>query len=407
MKILIISSTFPYPPSRGGTQVRTFNLLKYLAQRHHITLVTQRSPDVNDAEIEELRSQVGELAIFERPSDPETTNGLMGKIQRFGNFLVEGTPPNVLSVCSPAMQNWIDEFVEAGKCEAITCEHSVNEIYVRPHWQQKLKTLVNVHSSVYGTCRQQLATGTSENPLRDKLILPLLYRYEKRYCSKFSCIVATTEDDGKQLQEFNPNSKIAVIPNGVDFEYFPYRSADPGGRQLIFIGAMDNLANIDAARFLSLEILPKIQERYGDTTLALVGSKPVPQVQELATRPGITVTGRVPSMAEYLHRATVCVIPMRTGFGIKNKTLEAMATGTPVVASDRGLEGLPVDGSDVPLTELRALRANRVEEYVEAIGRLFEDEDLRQLLSRNGRSLIETQYTWSAQGQRYEQVLVE
>jgi len=407
MKILIISSTFPYPPSRGGTQVRTFNLLKYLARNHDITLVTQRSPDVNDAEIEELRSQVGELAIFERPSDPETTNGLIGKIQRFGNFLQEGTPPNVLSICSPAMQNWIDEFVETGKCEAITCEHSVNEIYVRPQWQEKLKTLVNVHSSVYGTCQQQLATGTSENPLRDKLILPLLYRYEKRYCSKFSSIVATTEDDGKQLQEFNPNSKIAVIPNGVDFEYFPYRSAAPGGRQLIFIGAMDNLANIDAARFLSLEILPKIQERYGDTTLALVGSKPVPQVQELATRPGITVTGRVPSMAEYLHRATVCVIPMRTGFGIKNKTLEAMATGTPVVASDRGLEGLAVDGSDVPLTELRALRANRVEEYVEAIGRLFEDEELRNQLSVNGRSLIETQYTWEAIGQCYEQVLVE
>lgn len=407
MKILIISSTFPYPPSRGGTQVRTFNLFKYLSQRHDITLVTQRSPDVNDAEIEELRSQVGKLAIFHRPSDSETTNGLRGKIQRFGNFLKEGTPPNVLSVFSPAMQNWIDEFVGAGKCEAITCEHSVNEIYVRPQWQQKLKTVVNVHSSVYGTCRQQLATGTSENPLRDKLILPLLHRYEKRYCSKFSCIVATTEDDGKQLQEFNPNSKIAVIPNGVDFEYFPVRSADPGGHQLIFIGAMDNLPNIDAARFLSLEILPKIQERYPYTTLALVGSKPVPEVEELATRPGITVTGRVPSMAEYLHRATVCVIPMRTGFGIKNKTLEAMATGTPVVASDRGLEGLPVDGSDVPLTELRALRANRVEEYVEAISRLFEDEDLRQKLSRNGRSLIETQYTWSAQGQRYEQVLVE
>ena len=407
MKILILSSTFPYPPSRGGTQVRTFNLLKYLARHHHITLVTQRSPDVNDAEIEELRSQVDELAIFNRPSDSEIKNGLIGKIQRFGNFIKEGTPPNVLSIYSPAMQNWIDELVAAGKCEAITCEHSVNEIYVRPQWRQKLRTLVNVHSSVYGTCKQQLAIGTSENPLRDKLILPLLYRYEKRYCSKFSFIVATTEDDAEQLQEFNPNSKIAVIPNGVDFEYFPYRSADPGGHQLIFIGAMDNLANIDAARFLSLEILPEIQQRYPETTLALVGSKPVPQVAELANRPGISVTGRVPSMAEYLHRATVCVIPMRTGFGIKNKTLEAMATGTPVVASDRGLEGLPIDGSDVPLTELKALRANLVVEYVEAISRLFEDEQLRKQLSRNGRSLIETQYTWEAMGQLYEEVLVE
>ncbi|NES06354.1 MAG: glycosyltransferase family 4 protein, partial [Okeania sp. SIO2F4] len=45
-------------------------------------------------------------------------------------------------------------------------------------------------------------------------------------------------------------------------------------------------------------------------------------------------------------------------------------------------------------------------EYVEAIGRLFEDGQLRQMLSENGRSLIETEYTWEVQGQRYEEVLL-
>jgi glycosyltransferase involved in cell wall biosynthesis len=150
-----------------------------------------------------------------------------------------------------------------------------------------------------------------------------------------------------------------------------------------------------------------LQKRYPDAEFIVVGARPVESVLELAKRPGVKVTGAVPSVADYLHQAAVCVVPLRSGYGIKNKTLEAMATGVPLVASDRGLEGLPVDGSDVPLTELRALRANRVEEYVEAIGRLFEDEQLRNQLSRNGRSLIETQYTWEAQGQRYEQVLVE
>ncbi|MGL4497793.1 MAG: glycosyl transferase family 1, partial [Planktothrix sp.] len=46
MKILMLSSTFPYPPTRGGTQVRTFHLMKYLTQRHHVTLLTQRGPNV-------------------------------------------------------------------------------------------------------------------------------------------------------------------------------------------------------------------------------------------------------------------------------------------------------------------------------------------------------------------------
>ncbi|MEB3342456.1 glycosyltransferase family 4 protein [Okeania sp.] len=401
MRILMISSTFPYPPSQGGTHIRTFNLLKYLSHKHSVTLVTQRSPDVNDAEVDSLRAFVEELAMFPCPQKPN--QGIGQKLRRFSNFLIEGTPPSVLSRYSPEMQKWIDDFVGAGKCEAILCEHSVNEIYVRPQWQEKVKTLVNVHSSVYGSCRLQLETGTEEKPWRDRINLPLLLRYEKRYCSKFSHIVATTEDDGKQLQEFSPNSKIAVIPNGVDLSQFPYRSADPGGKKLVFVGAMDYLSNIDAARFLTLEILPKVQERYPDTTLALVGTRPVPEVKELATHPGVKVTGRVPSVVDYFHQATVCVIPMRSGFGIKNKTLESMATGIPVVASDRGLEGLAADGADTPL---RALRANDVGEYVEAIGRLFEDGQLRQKLSENGRSLIETDYTWEVQGHRYEQVLL-
>ncbi|MEK0180788.1 glycosyl transferase family 1, partial [Microcoleus anatoxicus PTRS3] len=70
MQILMLSSTFPYPPSRGGTQVRTFHLLKYLSRRHHVILGTLRSPDVTDAQIHELRQQVAELAVFPNPQIP-------------------------------------------------------------------------------------------------------------------------------------------------------------------------------------------------------------------------------------------------------------------------------------------------------------------------------------------------
>ena len=407
----MLSSTFPYPPSRGGTQVRTFNLLKYLSRRHDVILGTVRSPDVTDAQIDELRQQVAELAVFDNLGtvSPRITD----KIQRFARFLQSGTPPNVLSRYSPAMQNWVDELVAAGKCDAVTCEHSVNEIYVRPEWRQKVLTVVNIHSSVWGTCQQMLETSTSEKPLRDRLNLPLLARYEKRYCSKFSRIVATTSTDRRQLLELlSPGEMgkgleyfsmptIEVIPNGVDLIEFPDRSIDPGGHTLIFAGAMNNLPNIDAARFLSLEILPIVQQRYPDTTLTLVGTSPVPEVLALGKLPGIQVVGRVQKVAEYLHQAAVCVVPMRIGFGIKNKTLEAMAAGTPVVASDRGLEGLAVGGGPQPIG---ALRANGVQEYVEAISSLFENPHLRHELSRNARSHIESEYTWDIAGGRYEQL---
>jgi polysaccharide biosynthesis protein PslH len=395
----MLSSTFPYPATRGGTQVRTFNLLHYLSQRHTVTMVTQREADVSDMDIFELRGYVDNLVVFDRPSD--VNDGFLGKAQRFGNFLTSSTPPSVLNRYSPQMQSWIDDFVEAGKCNAITCEHSVNEIYIRPHFQEKIKTIVNIHSSVYGSCLNQLDTGISENKLRDQLNLPLLRRYEQKYCQKFSDIVVTTEEDKIQLLEFKPNTEIPVIPNGVDLISFPYRAKDPDGRRIVFVGAMDNLANIDAVCFFCNEVLPEVQKLYPDTTFDIVGSRPAPSVLELQNKPGVNVTGRVPSMVDYLHQATVCVVTMRTGFGIKNKTLEAMAAGTPVVGSDRGLEGLACDSPNVPL---RALRANKPDEYVKAINQLFNNSQLRAELSQNARKYVESEFTWESAGKRYEEV---
>ncbi len=401
MKILMLSSTFPYPPTRGGTQVRTFHLLKYLSQHHTITLVTQRESSVTDTEVLELRDYVDHLVLFNRPPEEMSTREILKKFQRFITFLSKGTPPSVLSRYSIEMQNAIDLIVQARKCDVITCEHSANEIYVRSHFQNQIKTVVNIHSSVYGTCYNQIKNGISENKLRDIIYLPLLRRYEKRYSSKFSSIVVTTEEDKKQLQKFQPDNEITVIPNGVDFTLFPNRIINPGGYRLIFIGAMDNLANIDAVCFFSKKILPEIQKLYPETTFDIVGAHPTPEVLALKEKPGITVTGQVSSMAEYLHKATVCVIPMRTGFGIKNKTLEAMAAGVPVVASDRGLEGLIVEGENVPL---RALRANQPQEYIWAITQLFENPSLRFELSQNARKFIEEQFTWESAGKRYEEV---
>ena len=401
MKILLICSTFPYPPTRGGTQGRTFNLLKYLTPKHQLTLITQRAHDVTDEEIAGLREWVEELVVFPRPTDDAT--GLGAKIGRFAQFLLQGIPPNVMHLYSPEIQQWIDQAVAEKKFAAITCEHSVNEVYVRPQWREQLRTVVNVHSSLYRTCKNQLETGTSDKEIRDRLFLPLLKRYEQRVCRKFSQVVVTTDEDEQQMRLFAPQAEVTVIPNGVDLETFPYREGDPGGHHLVFVGGLDYFVNIDAACFFAQEVFPLLQKKYPDTTLTLVGSKPAAEVRALAEEnQAITVTGRVPSVAEYLHQATISIVPLRTGFGMKIKTLESMAAGAPIVGSDRGLEGLEVDSPNVPL---RALRANIVEEYLQAITRLFEDPQLRAELSTNGRSLIEQEYTWSRASQLYEEII--
>jgi polysaccharide biosynthesis protein PslH len=397
----MISATFPYPPTLGGTPVRTFNLLKHLNQRHQITLVTQRSVAVSEAEIAALRSQVHHLALFERPTAASLAPGLGGKVSRFARFVATGRPPSVAYVAVPAMQRWIDQQVAAGQADVITCEHSVNEVFIRPwHRRRVSKLVLDVHSSLYGTLANQLETGTAEKPWRDRLSLPLMRRYERGFAARFTDLVLTTAEDRRFFTAVPASTQLHLVANGVDLERFPCRQTDPGGQQLVFVGAMDYIANVDTACYLAKTLLPALQQRYPAATLLLVGAQPTAAVQALAVLPGVTVTGKVPSVAAYLHQATVCVVPMRIGYGIKNKTLEAMAAGVPVVASDRGLEGLAID------QPLRALRANTTAEYVNAISQLFEQPALRAELSRQARALIEADFTWQQAGHQYEQILL-
>lgn len=402
MNLLILCSTFPYPATKGRKQLRTFNLLQYLHSRHQVTLLTRRSSEVADAEVAALREQVTELVIFNVEQDTEPV-GLINRAKRLGTFIQQGTPPDILDNYSPEMAEWINQAVADHKFEAIACEDSSDEIYIASQWHQELGVVLNLHFSEYGKYKQQLATGNSENELKDQINLGLQKRYERSYLEKFGAIITVTSKDRRIVRKLSPESVITVIPNGVDLTKFPRRITNQGGQRIVFVGNMDRHLNIDAARFLALEVFPAIRQRYPEAALELVGANPVAEILELNDLPGIVVTGKVKSVVEYLHWATVCVIPIRQGYSLRNRTLETMAVGVPVVGSDLALAEFEVDGATVPL---RAMRANTLEEYIYAIGRLFSEPKLREKLSENGRSLIQTEYTWDKVGQKYEQVLI-
>ncbi|MEO0755823.1 MAG: glycosyltransferase [Cyanobacteria bacterium J06648_16] len=406
MRLLVLSlNTFPYPPNHGAAEGRTFNLLKYLGTHHDVMLVAHKTQNATDDNIQALKDWVTDIQLFPWPNRADPQQSGTNKLEqalRFAQFLVTATPPNVSHRFSPEVYAWVNQYIDDGKCDAVICEHGVNEMYLSPEARQKVKTVVDIHSSVYGWVKNHLEADASENALRDRLYLPMLARYEKRYCRKFTNLIATTPDDRSQLQALLPDREITIVPNGVDLQTFQYRSGDPGGQRLIFIGAMDSSHNIDAACYFAKAVFPIVQQRYPEAQLSLVGARPVQDVKALDALPGVTVTGRVPSITDYIHQSTVGVVPLRVGLGIKTKTLESMASGIPIVASDRGLEGLAVDTPAVPL---RALRANTPDEYVNAISRLFEDPALRQTLSENARAMIESEYTWEIAGQRYECIL--
>ncbi|MGD1922339.1 MAG: glycosyltransferase family 4 protein [Pleurocapsa sp.] len=402
MKILILCSTFPYPPTKGRKQLRTFHLLQYLKTNHQVTLITRRSIEISHAEIGALEEEVAELVIFDLNQNNQPS-GLIDKAKRLGAFIQQKTPPDVLDNYCPELAEWVKEAVAESRFDVIACEDNSDEIYIDRQWHIQLGVVLNLHFSEYGKYKQQLATGDSENEFKDQINLGLRKRYEQNYLEKFSSIVTVNSKDKNIVRQLEPESEVTIISNGVDLKKFSRRITNQGGQRIVFVGNMNQAMNIDAARFLALEVFPAIRDRYPEAVLELVGANPTLEILELNELSGIVVTGEVANVVEYLHQATVCVLPIRQGYGLRNRTLEAMASGVPVVASDRALAEFQVDGSTVPL---RAMRANTLEEYIYAIGRLFSEAKLRDKLSENGRSFVEAEYTWDKVGQKYEQVLM-
>ncbi|MFQ3615722.1 MAG: glycosyltransferase [Cyanobacteriota bacterium] len=433
----MLSSTFPYPPTRGGTEVRTFHLLRWLAQRHEVTLLTQRADAAGSEIVKEGILEGGAETLVNAEADLAALEALgatvlcfplgrsprrklpghsfrtgLGKLTRLARSHLWGIPPNVAFRHSPALQAWVDDAVQQRRFDVLTCEHGANAVYVRPEFRQQVRTVLNAHSFAVGWMRAELALGVSAYPWRDRLYLPTIERYERRFRRQFSRVVVTTAEDRQQFLDFLSGSNpavssaapdwVQVVPNGVDLAAFSPRLADPGGYRLVFAGAMDAPHNIDAVCFFAEAVLPLVRSRYSEATFWIAGARPAAAVQALAQCPGVRVMGAVAEMGAVLREATVCVLPLRLGFGIKNKTLEAMAAGVPIVGSDRALEGLPIEAAE-PL----ALRANTPTEYAGAIAQLFDSPMLRQQLSQRARARVEAHYTWEKVGQQYERALME
>ena len=154
MNILMLSATFPYPPTRGGTSVRTFHLLKYLKEQgHKVSLATLRTYRfVSDEAVAALEEWVEELAVFPCMPDPDQTSGKLGQVKRLATFAISGEPPSVRTSRSEKMQAWVDEKIASGQFDVLTCEHFLNEAHV-PEVIQKYISIaaVNFLSSVYCT----------------------------------------------------------------------------------------------------------------------------------------------------------------------------------------------------------------------------------------------------------------
>jgi glycosyltransferase involved in cell wall biosynthesis len=228
-----------------------------------------------------------------------------------------------------------------------------------------------------------------------------LRRFEARTMELCDLTLCVSETDAAALQAIAPERPLIVAPNGVDVIYYTPEGL-PRERprfEVIFSGTMDYRPNIDAVNWLVGEVWPLVKRaedpgRVRPLRLALIGRNPPPEITALVRHPGVTVTGSVADDRPYFAGATVYVVPMRYGGGIRLKLLNALAMGCATVSTTAGIEGVGVRHEE------HLLIADTAEEFAVAIGRLLNDDALRARLGAAGRAFVRAEFDWATIGER-------
>jgi len=215
-----------------------------------------------------------------------------------------------------------------------------------------------------------------------------LRAYENEVAGRFDVNVFVSQGDEGTLTSRVHGLQTAIVPNGVDVEYF---TPNQGKQQpaLIYTGGMNMFANRDAVMYFLSEIWPLVREQVPDVRFFAVGQDPPKELLDLAARdPQVVVTGYVTDIRPFVHDVSVYVVPLRVGGGTKLKVLDAMAMGKAMVTTSIGCEGIEVRSGE------HLLVADSPVQFADETVTLLRDPSRRSTLGHNARELVERRYSW-------------
>lgn len=225
-------------------------------------------------------------------------------------------------------------------------------------------------------------------------------RYESRCCKESNFYVVNSSEDEKYLSKFLDKAKLRIIENGVDFSYFKYRfNREMKNKILVFTGDMSYSPNEDAVLYFSSRIFPSLKERHPNLQFNIVGKNPTQPVKDLENIQGITVKGFVKDLRPHIREALAYVSPLRYGTGMKNKILESMALGTPVLASAISCEGISAKHGE------NILIANDQRKYIQWIEQLINNTNLRKRLAENAYAMVKNHYDWTEKSRQLQNLI--
>lgn len=385
MNILFLSTWFPFPPD-NGSKIRVYHLLRALAQRHEVTLI---SFAWDTAQPQTSAGLPFCQTIHTLPRDPFQRSAF-AQATRYLSLAPVVTRP------IPEMQRLVARVLAETAFDAVIASTEVMATYAL-QTPGAIAKILEEHNAFSRMMEDRYCAA--QHPLQRLnhwISWQKTRRYEAALFRKFSQIVMVSEEDRRACEQLPGQcAPVAVIPNGVDCAHHRPGLAEVQPHTLIYNGALTYSANYDAMRYFLAEIYPRIRQTLPQVSLSITGSTKGVDLGGLRLDESIHLTGYVEDIRLPVAGSAVCVVPLRQGGGTRLKILEAMALGTPVIATSKGAEGLDgVDGEHLLIADDPAA-------FAEAVLRLLRDASLRARLARNARALVEAKYDWAHIGAQF------
>ena len=380
MRILFVT---PYVPSR--IRVRPFQLIKALSALHEVSLVALVCDEYERELARDMENYCASVDLVSLPEKQAYVNCLRA--------IPTLTPLRVAYYQSPAFSKRVLEIIRERSIDVVHGELIKTTPTLRAVLaQERIPVVYDSVDCISSYLSQQWQSA--RNPLKKAFIYTeykKMQRYEPRTISQFAATVITSSFDRDYLTRLGTRPEhISVVSNGVDTEYFTPPNSTREQDSLVFCAKMDYYPNAQAMLSFCQEVLPRIWEVRPQTRLTIVGNEPPQEVMNLASDSRITVTGYVPDIRPYLGKASVALAPLLVAAGMQNKVLEALAMGTPMVATPGSCRALHVQhGTHLLIAEGAANVAH-------AVLQLLDDSALATALSQAGREYVEQHHSWDA-----------
>jgi len=385
MRILFVCRFLPHPDVRDSGGQDQYHYITSLREQHSVSLISFVTPDQKEA-VAIMRDLCDEVVPV-----PYRPHALLPRLWRAGwRQLLPRVYGRVISLRYRAC---LRDLLSRGDFDVAVVDGMMAPYGYLLKGTDTKRVLDEI--DIYSVVAYHLFRNERHPFLRLYALLDWLRTlvFELHYVRTYDGIVVRSEKDRIVLQDYVPHQRIAVIPPWFEglTELQAITPQRPVGNNLLFVGAMNLPANIEAVQYFVRDVLPLIRRQIPDVKFYIVGSAPSPSVRRLHDEEeGVIVVGEVKSLKPYYEKCAVNVVPLLRGGGVIVKTLNGLAAGRPTVATLLGNSGTGAQAG----RDLLVVR-NSPDAFATAVIRLLSEESLWTRIAQAGQRFVAQAYDWS------------